>query len=592
MMIGAALAAVALSALPSAAASLDDQLLAGCALLGSGRVVEAGARFTQALATDPRCAEARVGRGAVLLRQGPPALALAEFEAALAQQAGWSAAELGRGAALVMLGRLPEAAQAYASAASTPGLAGRQARAAQAWALCAQGDWEGARKLIAAGDSGSALSAYVRAATELVLAPTAVGSLEGEASPADSLVSLGGCLAPLPGLTGGAAGPYVASGAAGGRPVVPLQILTPAAGSQLRGVVPLLVRGRPTSPVATVVVTVGGQLAALGGSLVFPEPLDTTLWPGGQQALEVQAFDATGGLVGQGAVLVEVLSPDLTYAEPPPAVSPWVARDLERLLTPGLRPGVWDHLRGRLAWQQTGPAGALAPLSAAFVTDPTLPQVGDDLQAVARACGLPVGQPTTRLRQVATSRRVVALTFDDGPHPKLTPWILDQLDRYSAHATFFLVGKQVRMYPELTRSILARGHELATHSYSHQDMTTLTPLEVERELVGGRAAIAEATGTQVTLFRPPGGNYDGAVGRAAVRWGFTPVLWSCNICDFYDNPPSHVVGGMLSRIEPGGIVLLHNGEDLTVDILPQLLQALREDGWRMVSVSELLATRD
>ena len=148
--IGAALAAVALSALPSAAASLDDQLLAGCALLGSGRVVEAGARFTQALVTDPRCAEARVGRGAVLLRQGPPALALAEFEAALAQRAGWSAAELGRGAALVMLGRLPEAAQAYyASASSAPGLSGRQARAAQAWALCAQGDWEGARELIA-----------------------------------------------------------------------------------------------------------------------------------------------------------------------------------------------------------------------------------------------------------------------------------------------------------------------------------------------------------------------------------------------------------------------------------------------------------
>ena len=116
--------------------------------------------------------------------------------------------------------------------------------------------------------------------------------------------------------------------------------------------------------------------------------------------------------------------------------------------------------------------------------------------------------------------------------------------------------------------------------------------EIERELVGSRAVLAEVTGAQATLFRPPGGNWDGAVSRAASRWGFTPVFWTCNLCDFYQNPRDRVVAGMMRQIEPGGIVLLHNGEDLTVEILLPLLEALRSEGYSMLSVSELLATRD
>jgi peptidoglycan/xylan/chitin deacetylase (PgdA/CDA1 family) len=124
------------------------------------------------------------------------------------------------------------------------------------------------------------------------------------------------------------------------------------------------------------------------------------------------------------------------------------------------------------------------------------------------------------------------------------------------------------------------------------DLTDLTQLDVERELVTGRQVTAAATGKQALYFRPPGGDYDGQVARAAHLWGFTPVFWSCAITDFSQNPRGHVVAGMMRRIHPGGIVLLHNGEDLTIDILPALLDALQAEGYRMVSVGELAATRN
>ncbi|NLO73473.1 MAG: polysaccharide deacetylase family protein, partial [candidate division WS1 bacterium] len=343
---------------------------------------------------------------------------------------------------------------------------------------------------------------------------------------------------------------------------------------------------------AYVVVSVGRRFVGVSHSLNFSEPLEATTWPAGPQPLQVDAYDSEGRLIGRGVTTVTVQTGDLTLAEPPasPAAA-WVRRQLEQTLTPEVLPGVWEQLRGEIAWQQGRLAEAQAYLTAAFESDPSLPRVREELLAVSEALGLPVMQSSPRLVQVRTSRPLVALTFDDGPHPKVTPWVLDLLERAKAHATFFLVGKQVEMYPELARQILARGHEIGSHTYTHPQLTKLTALDVERELTTSRMVIAQATGTQVTLFRPPGGDYDGGVGRLVSLWGFTSVFWTCNICDYYKNPRAKVVDGMARKISPGGIILLHNGEDLTLDVLPELLQRLRTDGYEMCSVSELLAAR-
>jgi peptidoglycan/xylan/chitin deacetylase (PgdA/CDA1 family)/Tfp pilus assembly protein PilF len=579
------------------AGAADDPLVAGCGLLATGQYAAASAQFTRALEQNPRCAEAHVGWAMALLREGQTEQGLQEFELALSLNPNSPAARLGKAGALALLGRWGLAETEYATLAAAQGPEAAEAAAGEAWARCGQGNYEQAVAGLerCPGAADTVLGAYVRAAAEFAQAPESAGPLGAVAAGADAWIGLGSCLTGPGAAWAGHGAPAVVEAPplpppppAGAQ--TPLRILAPLEGAALRGRVPLLVAGR-VAGAAYVLARVGGRFAGMSDSLAFPEPLDTTTWPGGEQELSVEAYDPGGRTLGRGAVRVTVQAGDLTLAEPPPAGDPWVARELARRLVPQPLPGVAEQLRGEIAWRQDRLPEAQAHLTEAFRTDPYLPRVREELLTVNQALGLPVLQGGARLVRIPTEERAVALTFDDGPHPKLTPFILDQLDRVGAHATFFLVGKQVEMYPDLAREIVARGHEVASHTYSHQDLTSVTQLDVERELAASRAVLAAATGRQAVYFRPPGGNYDGQVARASQLWGFTPVFWTCNICDYYQNPKAHVVAGMMRRIQPGGILLLHNGEDLTIEVLPALLQALQAEGYRMGSVGELSATR-
>ncbi len=580
-----------------AAQAGGDPLVAGCGLLATGQNAAATVQFTRALEQNPRCVEAHVGYGLALLREAQIEQALQEFERALDLNPESVAARMGKAGALALLNNWRQAEAEYAVLAAASGAEGIAAAAAQAWARCGRGDYEGALEILEEypGVAASNLGAYVKAAAEFAQDPGTA------ALPVAVPRSLGACIGLSSCLTGPGA-VWAESGApavvtapppvaltGGGTPAA-LRILAPTEGASLRGRVPLVVAGRMPGAVF-VLARVGGRFAGMSSSLSFPEPLSTISWPSGEQELSVEAYDASGRALGRGAVRVVVQAGDLTLAEPAPPADPWVSRELARRLMPETLPGVAEQLRGEIAWRQNRLAEAQASLSEAFRTDPYLPRVREELLTVNQALGLPVLQGGTRVVRLPIEERAVALTFDDGPHPKLTPFILDQLDRAGARATFFLVGKQVEMYPDLAREIVARGHEVASHSYSHQDLTSVTQLDVERELAVSRAVLAAVTGQQAVYFRPPGGNYDGQVARASQLWGFTPVFWTCNICDFYQNPKAHVVAGMLRRLQPGGVILLHNGEDLTIEVLPALLRALQAEGYRMRSVGELAATR-
>lgn len=575
----------------------ENPLVAGCGLLATGQNAAATAQFTRALEQNPRCVEAHVGYGLALLREGHTEQALQEFERALELNPDSVAARMGKAGALALLNNWRQAEAEYAVLAVASGAEAAAARAAQAWARCGLGDYDGALAILeeSPGAVATNLGAYVKAAAEFAQYPRSAVLPVALPRSLSACIGLSSCLTG-PGAVWGAseapavvtAPPPVAS--TGDKMPVTLRILAPSEGAALRGRVPLVVAGRIPGAVC-VLARVGGRFAGMSSNLSFPEPLNTTSWPSGEQELSVEAYDAGGRTLGRGAVRVMIQAGDLTLAEPPPAADPWVSRELARRLVPEVLPGVAEQLRGEIAWRQGRLTEAQASLSEAFRTDPYLPRVREELLTVNQALGLPVLQGGARIVRLPCEERAVALTFDDGPHPKLTPFILEQLDRAGAHATFFLVGKQVEMYPDLAREIVARGHEVASHSYSHQDLTSVTQLDVERELAVSRAVLAAVTGQQVVYFRPPGGNYDGQVARASQLWGFTPVFWTCNICDFYQNPKAHVVAGMLRRLQPGGVILLHNGEDLTIEVLPALLRGLRAEGYRMCSVGELAATR-
>lgn len=181
----------------------------------------------------------------------------------------------------------------------------------------------------------------------------------------------------------------------------------------------------------------------------------------------------------------------------------------------------------------------------------------------------------------------IALTFDDGPSA-LTPAYLDTLDRYDAKATFFVVGKECRAYPDELAEIRKRGHELGVHGFTHRRFTRLPRRALVEEELGPTAALWPASGSR--LVRPPHGDLSLRVLVACKRAGFTTVLWSNDSGDWRTRDASEIVEALSpEKLEPGAIVLLHEGQSWTLDALDTVLRRLKEGGHELVTVGRLLA---
>lgn len=154
----------------------------------------------------------------------------------------------------------------------------------------------------------------------------------------------------------------------------------------------------------------------------------------------------------------------------------------------------------------------------------------------------------------------MALTFDDGPNPAVTPALLDLLDRYHAHATFFLIGSRVRAFPDLAREIGARGHSIGNHTDTHPSLVFLPPRRIADELSRCDDAIAAATGNNARWMRPPfgfrGPQLAGVIGRSGLAG---VVMWSVLAWDWKPQPAQAVIP-RLRRAHGGDIVLLHDGD--------------------------------
>jgi peptidoglycan/xylan/chitin deacetylase (PgdA/CDA1 family) len=193
----------------------------------------------------------------------------------------------------------------------------------------------------------------------------------------------------------------------------------------------------------------------------------------------------------------------------------------------------------------------------------------------------------------------VALTFDDGPSTT-TPAVLDVLDAYGARATFFVIGSWVERLPEIVRDTAARGHELANHTWTHVDGDRTRELETLRgEVARTSDVIEQVAGRRPSLLRPPYGSDPGRFARVAAELGLeATVLWSVQSFDWQDpDDPDDIVNQVLAEVEPGAIVLCHDGQNDTNDArprsstlaaLPTILERLRSEGYEFLTVSELL----
>jgi peptidoglycan-N-acetylglucosamine deacetylase len=226
---------------------------------------------------------------------------------------------------------------------------------------------------------------------------------------------------------------------------------------------------------------------------------------------------------------------------------------------------------------------ALAIGTASCAAAWSLPALAPVMPSLCRALGIP--------RRLAGRGAVVALTFDDGPHPQGTPAVLEALESAGARATFFLVGEQVERRPALAGEIAAAGHRIALHGHRHRNLLRVPPAALRDDLNRARDLIGEATGRAPVLYRPPYGIFSAAGLQVARRAGLAPLLWSRWGRDWTRRAtPESIASELTDGLTERDVLLLHDAdfysaEDCwraTVAALPQVFDEIQRRGLRPV----------
>ena len=203
------------------------------------------------------------------------------------------------------------------------------------------------------------------------------------------------------------------------------------------------------------------------------------------------------------------------------------------------------------------------------------------------ACGAPAKSAQAGPVDCAVDK-CVALTFDDGPGP-FTDRLLGVLNDADAKATFFMIGNKVAADPAGAKRVAEAGMEIGSHTWEHPNLTTIPAADVPAQFSRANDAIAAATGQTPRLWRPAGGITNDAVNAVAARYGQAGILWDVIPFDWINDSNLEATRDMLmSQIKPGSVVLFHDTYSSTVDLVYQFLPVLQANGYRLVTVSQLL----
>ena len=193
---------------------------------------------------------------------------------------------------------------------------------------------------------------------------------------------------------------------------------------------------------------------------------------------------------------------------------------------------------------------------------------------------------------VQQDEKLVALSFDAAWGNEDTQTLIDILNERGVNTTFFVVGDWVDRYPDSVRALSEAGNEVMNHSSSHAHFSSLTDREITADISACNDKIEAVTGVRPTLFRCPYGEYDDHVIRAVNALGMTAVQWDVDSLDWKGLSASEITRRVLDRVQPGSIVLFHNAAEHTPEALPEILDSLLSDGYRVVPVSQILLQGD
>ncbi|MBE8724924.1 polysaccharide deacetylase family protein [Flavobacterium sp. KB82] len=186
------------------------------------------------------------------------------------------------------------------------------------------------------------------------------------------------------------------------------------------------------------------------------------------------------------------------------------------------------------------------------------------------------------------TEKKIALTFDDGPSP-YTLEVLALLKKYNAKATFFCIGKNIELYPEIVKQIVAEGHLIGNHSYSHSKFFDLYNADkITEELQKTDRLLEKFTSGKINFFRPPYGVTTPSIRRALKKTGHQVIGWNIRSLDGGTKNEKLIFDRIIKRISPGGIVLLHDTAPHSVLVLEQFLRFLQQNNYTVVSTEDLL----
>jgi peptidoglycan/xylan/chitin deacetylase (PgdA/CDA1 family) len=201
------------------------------------------------------------------------------------------------------------------------------------------------------------------------------------------------------------------------------------------------------------------------------------------------------------------------------------------------------------------------------------------------------------IHHVDTKRKLIALTFDDGPHPVYTTRLLKILDRYHAKATFFVVGQRAKWYPSVIRNIHRRGHEIGNHTFTHPRLKKMTVTQLQEEIRKTDQVIYSLTGKYPLFFRPPGGEITYAVLHSSAKQKHPIAIWSYHqdTLDWKQPGVTYIVSKVTNGAKPGDIVLFHDSgidQSQTLAAVEKTLDILTKKGYKFVTLSQLLREKE
>lgn len=215
--------------------------------------------------------------------------------------------------------------------------------------------------------------------------------------------------------------------------------------------------------------------------------------------------------------------------------------------------------------------------------------------------GLFSGNPTTSTNSrvgnrdlpiycVQTDKPQIALTFDAAWGNEDTQDILAILEKHNVKVTFFMTGGWVENFPDNVKAIYAAGHDLGNHSENHKDMPTLSDAQQKDELMKAHNRVKELTGVDMVLFRPPYGSYNNSLIQNAKECGYYTIQWDVDSLDWKNYGVDSIIKTVTQHkhLGNGSIILCHNGAKYTAQALDTLISTLKEAGYELVPVSELI----